>query len=77
MESIPNARRPWPRLAVRKWEKFLHVHKLGGNPTAYQRRLEIFARAQLVFRGGGDHTERGAGWQLARAKQLRLLPVPD
>ena len=28
----------------RKWEKFLHVHKLG-RPETYQRRLEIFARA--------------------------------
>ena len=55
----------------RKWEKFLHAHKLG-NPKTYQRRLEIFARASQ-FAGAVATTQAKARLALARAKQLRLL----
>ncbi len=55
----------------RKWEKFLHVHKLG-RPTTYQRRLEIFARAHQ-FAGSDAAIRAKSRLAVARAKQLQLL----
>src|SRR2546430_10641792 len=55
----------------RKWEKFLHLHKLS-YPATYQRRLEIFARAAEL---AGPEPLANAKSRLAvtRAKQLQLL----
>jgi transposase len=55
----------------RKWEKFLHVHKLG-RPATYQRRLEIFARADQ-FAGLPPTVRAKSKLTVARAKQLQLL----
>jgi transposase len=55
----------------RKWEKFLHVHKLG-RPETYQRRLEIFARA-TQFAGSPPVINAKSRLSVARAKQLQLL----
>jgi transposase len=55
----------------RKWEKFLHVHKLA-RPATYQRRLEIFARAQQ-FAGSEAAIRAKSKLALARARQLQLL----
>ncbi|MGP8020704.1 MAG: IS110 family transposase, partial [Limisphaerales bacterium] len=66
---------PTPGLLVkagkRKWEKFLHVHKLG-RPATYQRRLEIFARADQ-FAGSAPTMRAKSKLAVARAKQLQLL----
>jgi hypothetical protein len=55
----------------RKWEKFLHVHKLG-RPETYQRRLEIFARADR-FAGSPPAIHAKSRLAVTRAKQLQLL----
>jgi transposase len=55
----------------RKWEKFLHVHKLA-RPETYQRRLEIFSRADQ-FAGSLPATHAKSRMAVARAKQLQLL----
>jgi transposase len=55
----------------RKWEKFLHVHKLGW-PTTYQRRLDVFAGAHQ-FAGSEPAIRAKSQLAVARAKQLQLL----
>jgi transposase len=57
----------------RKWEKFLHAHKLG-RPATYQRRLEIFARADQ-FAGSAPTVRAKSKLAAARAKQLQLIEV--
>jgi transposase len=55
----------------RKWEKFLHVHKLA-RPETYQRRLEIFSRATR-FAGSTPAINAKSRLAMARARQLQLL----
>ena len=66
---------PTPEVLVkagkRKWEKFLHVHKLA-RPATYQRRLEIFARAHQ-FAGSEATIRAKSKLAVARARQLQLL----
>ena len=66
---------PTPQALVqagrRKWEKFLHVHKLA-RPATYKRRLEIFARA-AQFQGSAPIVNAKSRLAVARARQLQLL----
>jgi transposase len=55
----------------RKWEKFLHTHRLVRAQT-YERRLEIFARAG-EFVSGEALTRAKSRLALARARLLRTL----
>jgi hypothetical protein len=55
----------------RKWEKFLHLHKLG-HPATYQRRLVIFTRA-TEFAGSEPIANAKSRLAVTRAKQLQLL----
>ena len=55
----------------RKWEKFLHVHKLA-RPETYQKRMKIFARAH-EFVSGPALTAAKSRMALARARMLRVL----
>jgi len=55
----------------RKWEKFLHSHKLA-RPETYQKRIEIFARAG-EFVSGQALTRAKSRLAVARARVLRTL----
>lgn len=55
----------------RRWEKFLHVHRLF-RPQTYQRRMEIFARADQ-FVSGEALTRAKSRLALARVRMLRTL----
>lgn len=55
----------------RKWEKFLHLHKLA-RPETYQRRLEIFSRA-TGFAGSTPAINAKSRLAVTRARQLQLL----
>ncbi len=55
----------------RKWEKFLHVHKLY-RPETYEQRLSFFAQAQ-TFCGSEAATHAKSLLALALAAQLRML----
>ncbi|MEA3208667.1 MAG: hypothetical protein QOE70_1724 [Chthoniobacter sp.] len=55
----------------RKWEKFLHTHKLA-RPQTYAKRLEIFARAG-EFVSGEALTRAKSRLALVRARLLRVL----
>ncbi|HEY5704872.1 MAG TPA: IS110 family transposase [Chthoniobacterales bacterium] len=55
----------------RKWEKFLHSHKLA-RPQTYQKRMEIFARAG-EFVSGEVLTRTKSRLALARTRMLRIL----
>ncbi len=55
----------------RKWEKFLHTHKLYRRDT-YQKRLDLFARAE-VFCGSPAATKAKSMLAVALASQLRVL----
>jgi transposase len=55
----------------RRWEKFLHAHKLA-RPETYQKRLEIFARAH-EFVSGPALTHAKSRLAVTRAKMLRVL----
>ena len=55
----------------RRWEKFLHSHKLA-RPQTYQRRMEIFARAH-EFISGDPLTRTKSRLALARVRMLRVL----
>jgi len=55
----------------RKWEKFLHSHKLA-RPQTYQRRMEVVARAG-EFVSGDAITRARSRMALARARMLRTL----
>ena len=59
----------------RKWEKFLHVHKLA-RPQTYAKPLEIFARgSELAARGGAHPQQEPAG---ARPHpEAAGAPTPD
>jgi transposase len=66
---------PTPQALVkagqRRWEKFLHTHKLWRPETA-QKRLEIFARADQ-FKGSAVVTEAKSQLALSLCKLLRVL----
>ena len=55
----------------RKWEKFLHTHKLY-RPKTYQKRLGLFARAE-TFCGNRATTNAKSMLAVALAGQLRVL----
>jgi transposase len=55
----------------RRWEKFLHTHKLA-RPQTYQKRLELFAQA-LDFGSSDPLTQAKSRLALTRARQLRVL----
>ncbi|MFV1969184.1 MAG: IS110 family transposase [Pirellulaceae bacterium] len=55
----------------RKWEKFLHTHKLY-NPATYAKRLNLFAQAQ-TFCGSQATTNAKSMLAVALAGQLRVL----
>jgi len=55
----------------RKWERFLHTHKLA-RPETYQKRLAIFARAH-EFVSGPALTNAKSRLALTRARMLRVL----
>jgi transposase len=55
----------------RRWEKFLHLHKLA-RPETYQKRLEIFARADQ-FAAGPALTKAKSRMAVTRARMLRVL----
>jgi transposase len=57
----------------RRWEKFLHTHKLA-RPGTYQKRLELFAQA-TAFGASDALTQAKSRLTLTRAKQLRVLQV--
>jgi transposase len=66
---------PTPQALVqagkRRWEKFLHTHKLY-RPETYPKRLELFAKA-TDFSSSDALTQAKSRLALTRAKQLRLL----
>jgi len=66
---------PTPEVLVkagkRKWEKFLHAHKLY-RPETYEKRLGLFAQAQ-TFCGGPAMTKAKSMLAVAVAGQLRVL----
>ena len=55
----------------RRWEKFLHTHKLA-RPETYQKRLELFAKA-TDFCASEALTQAKSRLAVTRAKQLRVL----
>ncbi len=55
----------------RRWEKFLHTHKLY-RPETYQKRLDMFARAE-TFCGNRATTNAKSMLAVALAGQLRVL----
>ena len=55
----------------RKWEKFLHTHKLY-RPATYEKRLSLFAQAQ-AFCGSPAMTNAKSMLAVALAGQLRVL----
>jgi Transposase len=66
---------PTPQALVsagrRRWEKFLHTHRLA-RPETYQKRLELFARA-LAFCASDPLSQAKSRLAVTRAKQLRVL----
>jgi len=59
------------RAGKRKWEKFLHTHKIY-RPDSYQKRLDLFAQAQ-AFCGNQATTNAKSMLAVALAGQLRTL----
>jgi transposase len=55
----------------RRWEKFLHTHKLA-RPETYQKRLDLFAQA-LKLRASDGLTQAKSRLAVTRARQLRVL----
>ena len=55
----------------RRWEKFLHTHRLA-RPQTYEKRMEVFARAG-EFGSGEALTRAKNRLALARARMLRVL----
>lgn len=55
----------------RRWEKFLHLHKLA-QPDLYQRRLEVFAQARDLA-GSAPVTSAKSRLALALVAQLKVL----
>jgi transposase len=66
---------PTPQALVsagkRRWEKFLHTHKLY-RPQTYQKRLELFAKA-TDFCASEPLIQAKSRFAVTRAKQLRVL----
>jgi transposase len=66
---------PTPQALVnagkRRWEKFLHSHKLYRSQT-YEKRMELFSKA-TEFCASDALTQTRSRLAVARAKQLRLL----
>ena len=60
------------RAGKRKWEKFLHTHKLY-RPQTVGQRLEVFARATEFVNPSSAVTRAKSFLAVALAKQLRLL----
>lgn len=60
------------RAGQRRWQKFLHTHKLYRPQTARQR-LEVFAQAARFASPSGAVTQAKSFLAVALAKQLRLL----
>lgn len=59
------------RAGRRRWEKFLHTHRLA-HPETYEKRLEIFGRA-AAFRGPDAVTNAKKRYAVAQCLQLRTL----
>jgi transposase len=57
----------------RRWEKFLHAHKLA-RPETYQTRLELFAKA-TDFCASDALTQAKSRLAVTRARQLRVLQM--
>jgi transposase len=55
----------------RRWEKFLHTHKLA-RPETYQKRLELFAKA-TEFRSSDALTLAKSRLAVTRVRQLKVL----
>ncbi len=55
----------------RRWEKFLHTHKLA-RPETYEKRLELFAKA-TEFHASDALTQAKSRLAVTRTKQLRVL----
>ena len=70
VEAFPTPR-DLQRKGKRRWEKFLHSHRLY-RPQTYERRLEIFARA-TDFCGPPAVMRAKSRLAVALAKQLRVL----
>jgi hypothetical protein len=66
---------PTPQALVqagkRRWEKFLHTHKLA-RPETYQKRLELFTQA-TAFGASEPLTQAKSRLAVTGAKQLRVL----
>jgi transposase len=66
---------PTPQALVqagkRRWDKFLHTHKLA-RPETYQKRLELFTQA-TAFGASEALTQAKSRLAITRAKQLRVL----
>jgi transposase len=56
----------------RRWEKFLHIHRLA-RPTTYEKRLEIFARAAAFVSPSESVTAAKSLLAMAIVAQLRTL----
>jgi hypothetical protein len=59
------------RAGKRRWDKFLHTHKLA-RPETYQKRLDLFAQA-LAFPASEALTQAKSRLAVTRARQLRVL----
>jgi transposase len=70
VETFPNAR-ALAHAGKRRWDKFLHTHKLYRTQT-YEKRLAIFAKA-ADFCASEALTQAKERLAVTRAKQLRLL----
>ena len=70
VELFPNPAR-LVAAGQRKWEKFLHLHKLAP-PQTYAQRLEIFARGSELT-AGEALTRSKSRLALARIRMLRVL----
>lgn len=56
----------------RRWEKFLHIHRLA-RPTTYEKRLEVFARAAAFVSPSESVTAAKSLLAMAIVAQLRTL----
>lgn len=56
----------------RRWEKFLHIHRLA-RPTTYEKRLEVFARAAAFVSPSESVTAAKSLLAMAIVTQLRTL----
>jgi transposase len=70
VEKFPSAE-TLTRAGKRKWEKFLHAHKLG-RPETYEKRLEIFAQASQ-WKVSAPMVAAKSLYATAKCRQLRVL----